>query len=165
MRTKAIKDDSMEHVLALLTRRNEVACRVALAYGLRIGDVLSLRRWQIEQGSAVIKEHKTGKRRRLRWSQFLQKQMLSISGDVYVIEHRLDKNKHRTRQAVYKDIRRAAKALRIDGCIGTHSFRKSYAVRKFAATGSVKKVRELLNHSDEAVTMLYVLAEIADTNR
>lgn len=162
MRTKAIERDTMEHILALLTRRNELACRVALAYGLRIGDVLQLRRWQVEQLSVTIREEKTGKRRRIIWSELLRRQLLAIAGEVYVFEHRTDYKKHRTRQAVWKDIKRASAALRFKGGIGTHSMRKSYAVRKYAACGDMRRVKQLLNHSDEAVTWLYALAEYAE---
>lgn len=162
MRTKALEHDSMEHVLVLLTRPNELACRVALAHGLRIGDVLNLRRWQVEQGSVTIREQKTGKRRRLRWSELQRRQLLALAGDVYVFEHRTDPTKHRTRQAVWKDIHRASKALRFNGSIGTHSMRKTFSVRKYAACGDMRKVKALLNHSDETVTMLYALAEYAE---
>lgn len=161
MRTKALEKDNMEHVLALLTKPNELACRVALSYGLRIGDVLKLRTSQLLQDSIVIKEEKTGKRRRIRWSEFLRKQLLSVAGDVYVFEHRTDPKKHRTRQAVWKDIKRASKSLRIDGCIGTHTMRKSFAVRKYAACGDMRKVKALLNHSSDAITSLYILADCA----
>lgn len=165
MRTKALKPDTMDLILALLTRPNEIACKVALAYGLRIGDVLSLKRWQVEQASTVIREQKTGKKRRLVWSESLLLMMLSISDDVYIFPHRTMVGKHRTRQAVYKDIRRASKALRLGGGIGTHSMRKSFAVRKYNACGDMRKVKALLNHSDEAVTMLYALAEMAEARR
>ena len=162
MRTKALERDTMEHVLALLTRPNELACRIALAHGLRIGDVLRLRRWQVEQDSVTIREEKTGKRRRIRWTELQRRQLLSIAGDVYVFEGRNDPKKHRTRQAVWKDIRRASEALRLKGGVGTHTMRKSFAVRKYAACGDMRKVKALLNHSNEAITMLYALAEYAE---
>lgn len=162
MRTLAVKPDTMDIILALLTRENEVACRVALAYGLRISDVLNLRTWQVQQGSATIKELKTGKRRTLRWTPVLQSQLLSVAGKVFVFEHRTDPNKHRTRQAVWKDIKRASEALRISGCVGTQSMRKTCAKRKYNACGDMRKVQKLLNHSDEVVTMLYALADYAE---
>lgn len=162
MRTLAVKPDTMDFILALLTRENEVACRVALAYGLRISDVLNLRTWQVQQGSCTIRELKTGKRRVLRWSDYLRKQMLRVAGKVYVFEHRTDPYKHRTRQAVWKDIKRASEALRVKGCVGTQSMRKTCAKRKYNACGDMRKVQKLLNHSDEVVTMLYALADYAE---
>lgn len=165
MRTNAVERDTMEHLLALLTRSNEIACRIALAHGLRIGDVLRLRRWQVEQDSVTIREEKTGKRRRIRWTELQRRMLLSVSGSVYVFEGRNDPKKHRTRQAVWKDIKRASEALRLKGCVGTHSMRKSFAVRKYAACGDMRKVKSLLNHSEEAVTMLYALAECVESRK
>lgn len=165
MRVKAVEPDTMEHILALLTYPNEMACRVALRYGLRIGDVLNLRRWQIERRSVTIKEEKTGKRRTIVFDELLRKKLLAISGKVFVFEHRLNQDRHHTRQAVYKDLDRAQKALRIKKGIGTHSMRKSFAVRKYSACGDMRKIKSLLNHSNEAVTMLYALAEVVETRK
>ena len=158
MRVGAAKPDTMDHILALLTKPNELACRVALKHGLRIGDVLELRTCQVEQCSIVIKEQKTGKRRKIIFDEFERRQLMSICGKVYVFEHRTKQHKHRTRQAVYKDIKRATKALRIKGAVGTHTMRKSFAVYRYKACGDMRKIKALLNHSDEAVTMLYALA-------
>lgn len=158
MRVGAAKPDTMDHILALLTKPNELACRVALKHGLRIGDVLELRTCQLEQSSIVIKEQKTGKRRKIIFDEFERRELRSICGKVYVFEHRTKQHKHRTRQAVYKDIKRAAKALRIKGAVGTHTMRKSFAVYRYKACGDMRKIKALLNHSDEAVTMLYALA-------
>lgn len=164
MRVKAVRPDTMDNILALLTEPNELACRVALRYGLRIGDVLNLRRWQLEQGSFVIKEEKTGKRRKILVDELLRNRLFAICGKIYVFEHRTNQFKHRTRQAVYKDLIRAQKALRIKG-VGTHSMRKSFAVRKYAACGDLRKIKTLLNHSSEAVTMLYALADVVEARK
>jgi site-specific recombinase XerC len=41
-----------------------------------------------------------------------------------------------------------------------HTARKVYAVDEFQKTGNLKKVQKLLNHSDEAVTILYAMANV-----
>lgn len=159
MRTKAIPDDEMEHVLRLLTPQNELVCRVCLAYGLRVGDVLRLRTRQLKQAKITIREQKTGKRRVVTLSDKLRRSLAIYAGDIYVFPHRLDEQKHRTRQAVWKDLHRAARALRMGQGIGTHSMRKSAAVRKYAACGDMAAVQRLLNHSDVAITALYAMAD------
>lgn len=63
-----------------------------------------------------------------------------------------------------KDLRRVAKLYRLDGKpirrnIAPHSARKIYAVQDYHAHHDMKRVQRLLNHSDEAVTMLYALAD------
>lgn len=165
MRTKALSDDSMEIVLRLLTAPNELACRVSLETGLRIGDVLALRASSLCKDSFVVTESKTGKRRKVRLSEALRAALARQSGRVYVFEGRTNAYKHRTRQAVYKDIKRAAKAARLDCAVGAHSMRKSYAVRKYRACGDMRKVQKLLLHSDEAVTRLYALADVIEARK
>ena len=165
MRTKAISDDDMEHVLRLLTPQNEVICRICLAHGLRVGDVLRLRTPQLRQVKGTLREQKTGKRRVIQISERLRKQALLYAGDVYAFPNRVDPTRHRTRQAVWKDLKRAARALRMGSGVGTHSMRKTAAVRRYAACGSMAAVKRLLNHSDEAVTALYAMADFVGERR
>lgn len=149
----------MEHILAGCMRPNREALRLSMDYGARIGDVLKMPRSAVEAGVYSFKEEKTGKRRRIKLSDFHRRECLSISGKVFVFEHRLDPYKHRTRQAVFKDLKRMAKAYRIDG-ISPHTARKIYSVERYKATGgNLEKVQKLLNHSDEAVTVLYAMAD------
>ena len=150
----------LEHILAAMMPENAEALRVSMDYGARIGDVLSMRTESARSGRWNYREEKTGKRRRVRLSDAHRRALLSFAGKVYVFEHRLDWTRHRTRQAVYKDICRAAEAFRWLGTVSPHTARKVYSVEKYrAAGGNVAKVQRLLNHSDEAVTMLYALAD------
>ena len=157
-RTNALAPDSLDCVLALLTPQNALACRISLATGLRISDVLQLRTEQLRQTSCTVMESKTGKRRRIQLGEALRLAVLSYSGKVWAFPGRCSEVKHRTRQAVYKDIRRAAQALRIPGVVAPHSMRKSFAVKKYHACGDLRRVQKLLQHSNEAVTLLYALA-------
>lgn len=159
MRSQWICSDVMEHVLAALMPQNRLACEVSLATGLRIGDVLSLKPDQVARKRFTIKEEKTGKSRRLYLPQNLVDRLLINAGRFWCFPSRTDPKKHRTRQAVYKDLRRAAVAFRCRPHVSVHSLRKMYAVKYFKKTGSLLKVRELLNHSSEAVTMIYALAD------
>ena len=161
--TNAVKPDTMECVLRLMTPQNALACRISLATGLRISDVLNIKTEQLRKDSFTVCESKTGKRRRVTLPRSLRAAALSYSGKVYAFPHRLDELRPRTRQAVWRDVNRAAKALRLGGCVAPHSCRKSFAVRKYAACGDMRKVKQLLNHSSEAVTYLYALAAEVDS--
>lgn len=100
------------------------------------------------------------KRRKITLPVNLWNDLLMQAGKIYVFEGRNDPRKHRTRQAVYKDLKRAATLFRVKNLqISPHSARKIYAVDKYQRTCRLDKVRELLNHSDEAVTMLYAMAD------
>lgn len=159
MRTSWVCNDDFKVILRLLTPQNCLAVEMSLRYGMRIGDVLATKREDVAKGDWTYKEQKTGKSRRIRCQGDFQKRLLAQSGRLYIFEHRTEWKKHRTRQAVYKDIKRAAKALRLDENVATHSARKNYAVNQFRVTGDLKKVQRLLNHSDEAVTMIYALSD------
>lgn len=159
MRTDWVCDEDFKVILRLLMPPNRLAVEMSLRYGMRIGDALATRRSDVEKGDWTYKEQKTGKSRRIRCQGDFQRRLLAQSGRIYIFEHRIDWKRHRTRQAVYKDIKRAAKALRLEENVGTHSARKNYAVNQFRVSGDLKKVQRLLNHSDEAVTMIYALAD------
>ena len=149
----------MSHILAALTYENRLAITVSLLTGLRIGDVLNLRSRDLIRDRFTITEEKTLKRRTIRLPDKLRDELQSIAGKIYVFENRLSARKHRTRQAVYKDIKRAAKAFRIKSNISCHTARKVYAVSEYKKDFSVARVKRLLNHTSEAVTMIYAIAD------
>lgn len=140
---------------------NRLALEVSLYTGLRLSDVLSLRTQNIKQRFS-IQEQKTGKRKHIYLPKELQERMLMQAGQIYVFPHRLDGKKHRTRQAVWKDINRSMKLFRIpkDLVVSPHTCRKVYAVERFRKTGNLKEVQQLLNHSSEGVTAIYAMADI-----
>lgn len=150
----------VDRVLAALMPANRLALRVSLHTGLRIGDVLALKTDQIKP-QFWITEQKTGKRRRVGLPAPLLHDLQRQAGKIYVFEHRLDPRKHRTRQAVWHDVHRAAKAFRMAQVVGTHSARKVYAVQLLEKYGDLDKVRRALNHSERypATTMIYAMAD------
>lgn len=160
MRSDWVNGDIMGHILSALMLENRLAVVVSLCTGLRIDDVLSLKTSQLATRMTVT-ESKTSKRRTVRISNNLLDELLSISGKIWVFEGRCNARKHRTRQAVYKDIKRACKAFRVPVTlkVSPHTARKIYAVKEYKRTCSIDKVKTLLNHSSEAVTMIYALAD------
>ena len=149
----------MEHVLAALTPANRLVCRVCVATGLRVGDVVALRTEQLAR-QFWITEQKTGKRRRVNLTDELLRQLRVHAGKVWVFPGSRDPDKHhRTRQAVWRDVKRAAKAFRLPQNVGVHSLRKVYAVQQLnRSKGNVAKVQRALNHSDAATTMVYAMS-------
>ena len=122
---------SMGHVLAALMPANRLVLMVQLQTGLRCGDVLRLRRADLERGQRfTVREEKTGKGRRVYLPKELHARLMAQCGRWWVFEHRTDPHKHRTRAAVYKDLQRAAAAFRRSGVVprgahvGTHTARK-----------------------------------------
>lgn len=153
-------ENVLGHILVALTRPNRLAILCSLTTGMRIGDVLALKTECLKKERFTYKEEKTGKTRRVRLPNELRDALLQESGRFYVFEHRNDPRRHRTRQAVNKDLKRACELFRVKGVnITPHSARKIYAVNVYKRTCSIDSVRKLLNHSSEAVTQLYAMAD------
>lgn len=161
MRSDYVQVEEFRHILAALTPENRLALEISLYTGLRIGDVLAIKTEQVKKRRFGVRESKTGKYKRVSLSLDLFERALTCCGKIYLFEHRLTPYKHRTRQAVYKDIKRAAKLFRLNKklVISPHSARKIYAVEAFKEYGNIEKIKNLLNHSDEAVTMIYIMSE------
>ena len=158
-KSEYVPQRELEHVLALLTWENELVMRVCLHTGLRVGDVVALSAPVRRQ--FWITEQKTGKRRRVNLPQKLVDLLNKNAGVTpWAFPGRVDPlHKHRTRQAVWADVDRARKALRLPMTVSPHSARKVYASEKIAATGDLEAVRKALNHEDSATTAIYALAE------
>lgn len=158
MVTQYIVDKAVEQVLGILMPSNRLAMRVILQTGLRISDVLSLQPMQVKR-QFYVTEQKTGKRRRVNLPDSLVRDLLANSNGYWCFPHRLDPKRHRTRQAVWADVKRAARAYRIAQNVGTHTARKVYAVHLRNKYGDLKRVQRALNHDSEYITMLYAMAD------
>ena len=154
-----VDPETLAHALYALMPANRLVCRLCLCSGIRIGDAVALRTAELKESFTII-EAKTGKKKRIKLPQPLLRELREQAGEIYVFEHRTDPMKHRTRQAVYADLKRAAKAFRLDENLTPHTLRKMYAVSLYRSTGDLQKVRKALNHDNEAVTMLYALADM-----
>lgn len=159
MRTEYILQKQLELVLLSLTPDNRRACEVMLHTGLRIGDVLALRRDQIGRQFSVT-EQKTGKRRKVGLPDWLTADILAASaGSPWAFPSPGDQSKPRSRQAVWKDLKRAQKAFRLPINLGTHSLRKYYAVQLMERYGDLERVRRALVHDNSTTTALYAMAD------
>lgn len=159
MRTEFINDQDLELALALLMPQNRLIMQVALHTGLRISDVVELKAEQVGQ-RFTVKERKTGKSRRVSLPMNLRQRIMEQAGEVWAFPGRKGSALgHKSRQAVWQDIKRASKAMRLPANIGTHTARKVFAVRKYQRTGDLSAVQRALNHDDIAVTMVYAMAD------
>lgn len=160
-----MSDDVMRNILAALMPQNRLAIIVSIVTGMRIGDVLRIKLQDAQRGRFTYTEEKTFKRRTVRLPVKLAEALISNSGKIWCFEHRIDARKHRTRQAVFKDIKRAAKAFRVRLNVAPHTARKIYAVKEYKKDMNIKRLKELLNHSSEAVTLIYALADQITENK
>lgn len=182
MRTDFICLDRMKEVLSGLMPDNRDALMLSMYTGLRISDVLRLR-WEkcscLQPGALLtLVAMKTGKATNVMISQpvydILKRRGAGVRRTGWVFPGRTrgtkspsdgaDVSAPRTRQAVWKDLKRAARLYRCDGKklrenLGPHSCRKMFAVSLYRETKSLEVVRRALGHSDLAITMVYALAD------
>ena len=157
MKTEYMIHREVDLILSALTPENRLVARVLLHTGLRLSDVLSLRTDQLKPRFWVT-EMKTGKRKQVGLPEPLLSDLREAAGETWVFPGR-SPGKHRTRQAVWKDIKRAARAFRFAQNIAPHSIRKVYAVELMQRYGDLAKVRRALNHSSDTVTLIYAMAD------
>ena len=142
LKTEYLLNREVDEVLAMLMPGNALVMRVALHTGLRVSDVLSLKTEQLAPRFWVT-DSKTGKRRQIGLPEPLLSDLKNYAGDLWVFPGK-DPREHRTRQAVWKDVKRAAKALRLPQNVGPHSARKVYAVELMQKYGDIERVRRYL---------------------
>lgn len=157
MRTEYLLEKEVEQVLDLLTFENRLVLRLLLHTGLRISDALQLRPAQLKP-NFWITEQKTGKRRQVGIPEPLLSDLRASAGAAWVFPG-ANPAKPRTRQAVWKDVKRAAAALRLTANAAPHSARKVYAVELLRKYGDIERVRRALNHGGLEVTMVYAMAD------
>lgn len=157
MRTEYLLGKEVELVLAALTSTNRLVMRTCLQTGLRVGDVLALTPDRLKPHFWVT-EQKTGKKRQVGLPEPLLSDLKAHASAAWVFPGR-NPRKHHTRQAVWKDVKRAAAAFRLPQNVGTHSARKVYAVDLMRKYGDIDRVRRALNHGSESVTLIYALAD------
>lgn len=158
MKTEYLLQEQVDQVLSVLMPENRLVMRVCIATGLRLSDVLQLRPEQLKS-HFWLTEMKTGKRRQVGLPEPLLSDLRAAAGDAWVFPGR-NPAKHRTRQAVWKDVKRAAAAFRLEQNVAPHSARKVYAVELMHKYGDIAKVRRALNHSSESVSCIYALADM-----
>lgn len=158
MKTEYMLDREVELVLSALTDENRLVMRTCLQTGLRISDVLALKPERLKPHFWVT-EQKTGKKRQVGLPEPLLSDLRKNAGAHWVFPGKNPRN-HRTRQAVWKDVKRAAKAFRLVQNIAPHSARKVYAVELRKKYGDIERVRRALNHNSETVTLIYAMADM-----
>lgn len=158
MKTEYLLQREVDIVLAALMPANRLVMRVTLHTGLRLSDVLELRTAQLKP-QFWVREGKTGKAKQVGLPEPLLHDLRAQAGKTWVFESRLDPQRHRSRQTVWADVKRAARAFRLPQNVAPHSFRKVYAVGLLERYGDIERVRRALNHSSDAVTMIYAMAD------
>jgi integrase len=160
MRTDYINPDLYKIIFLHMTYDNALALEVSLHTGMRIGDVLKIRPDDVQSDGIHYVAEKTGKAGVAPISRRLADKLLRNGNRWWCFPHRdAPRLKHRTRQAVWKDVKRAAQLVRMDGLIddqnvAPHSGRKTFAVVDKAQHGA-DHAQTALQHSSRSTTEIY----------
>lgn len=158
MRADYINPSVYNKVYHLLTFENALALRVSLETGLRISDVLKIEVGDLDGQTLSFVAQKTGKKGVKKLSADLAKRLRSIAGERWIFTGR-NGDKPRTRQAVWKNVKKAAEILHVKENMSVHSARKTYAVDVFHE-GGINAAQKELQHSRLDNTMLYVFSDV-----
>ena len=154
-------------ILSSMKKDNAFALRLSLATGLRISDVLALKPQQaVNRGGTWYIEttaQKTGKLVCAPVSEALARGLTRRRGFAWVFPSPKNSRKHRTRQAVWADVKAACKRLGIAENVTPHSARKIFAVGEFKKRG-LQTVQDELQHDRVTTTLLYAFADVLTKN-
>lgn len=156
-----IKPSLYSKLYSSMTYENVLVMRTSLETGMRVGDVVALTPAQLNKRTITYTAEKTGKRDKKVISQELANRLRRVAGRRWVFEGR-NPEKHRTRQAVWADVRKACKEAGINEHASPHSARKTYAVGIFQARG-LKAAQDELQHDRMETTMLYAFSNLLST--
>lgn len=152
----------LDLILAGLCHDNRLVVQVILHTGLRVGDVLALRQDQIGRQFTVIQQ-KTRKPIRVGLPDRLVVQ-IKAAADQYgpspwAFPSPRNPEQHRSRQTVWKDLKRLQRGLHIPVNVGTHSMRKEFASDLMDRYGDLAVVQRALGHDRATTTMIYAMAD------
>lgn len=144
--------------------RNYVMFMFGIYTGLRISDILPVRKADISGTHFSLTEMKTDKLKHIILHPSLQKILKAYTADMrdteLIFPSRKKDYKGRIqpigRKRAYNIIKEAADAIGYDGNLGTHSMRKTFGVRYYKQYKDVAELMEIFNHSSEAETFLYL---------
>lgn len=147
-RTKAISDRQLRLLCHALPWRDSLAMRIMRQTGLRVSDVLSLKKAEIAR-EMVITEQKTKKKRTV----YLTAELVRECA-MYGSMHRGLRLFRCDRSTIYRSVHRTALLFGWPN-ISAHSARKAFARAYYRKHGLAATQKEL-RHSSLATTLIYL---------
>lgn len=158
LKSRYIEKNDINDLVSVMTEEAWLPLLVSLETGLRIGDVVKLRRSNLKSDGLHYKAQKTGKNGVAHISNKLRKK-LSCRKGVWLFPSPYKKGKHITRQCAWARIKTACNRVGLDpNGISPHSLRKVFAVELYREKG-FKAVQTALQHSSAATTEIYSFAD------
>ena len=164
MKSRHLNSSEIAILSAVCRSKEWLPLEVASVTGLRIGDVLKIKKKDLNYDDMCIDytAEKTGKQGKAYISRSLMGRLQRNAGkgaEAYVFPSPTRKGKHLTRQTAWYRIKRACHRAGIspDG-VSPHSLRKVFAVEIYKKYG-IAEVKRQLQHSTIDVTEIYALSD------
>jgi len=130
--------------------------------GLRIGDMLTLKKKDIKDYQLKLRESKTKKHKTITLGHIksdIDDYIKFLDDEDYLFKsNKLDKNGNQkpiSRVQAYRILNKGAESIGISD-IGTHSMRKTFGYHYYKRTNDVALLMDLFNHSSQSVTLRYI---------
>lgn len=133
--------------------------------GMRVSDIISLKRSDIRNNDDSMKQHitviekKIGKLKRFPLCNGLliemDKYTKKMNNDEYLFKSRKGNNQALTTVQAYRIINSAAKRIGLEE-IGTHTMRKTFGYFHYQQYRDIAILQEIFNHSSPSVTLRYI---------
>lgn len=157
MRSKYIERSEITALRASSDEDAWLPLWLSLETGLRVGDVVKLRRANLQEDGLHYRAQKTRKSGVARISSELRQRLKGRGKWLFPSPYK--SGEHITRQCVWARIKAAAKRAGIDPAgVSPHSLRKVFAVELYRERG-FKAVQEALQHNNAATTEIYSFSD------
>jgi site-specific recombinase XerD len=170
---EAIKDkrkiEDMKKVLKAHNHRDYLLFVLGINTGLRISDLLQLTLGDVldqknrPAQQIVIKEQKTGKERKIILNDVVRKALqeaIASKKDVqlgdYLFKSQKGDNRPISRVQAWQVLNNAARAVGIEGRIGTHTLRKTFGYHAYQQGIDITLLQQLFGHSAPSITLRYI---------
>ena len=161
MKSRFLEQSEIKNLQIAIGMEAFLPLLVSLETGLRIGDVVALKKSAIKKDGIHYQAKKTKKRGIAKISAKTRKKLLENekNGEIWLFPSPYKAGTHITRQAIWQRLKKAGKScgIELDG-LSPHSLRKVFAVELYREKG-FQAVKEALQHNYSATTEIYTFAD------
>lgn len=153
------KIEKMKEYLKGKRKRDYMLFFMGIAIGLRISDLLQLKKEDVLRNYIDITEKKTGNHKRVKIPPFIKKELHGYANELqegeYLFRSRQGGNRPIDRSTAYRILREAASQFNVIE-IGTHTLRKTFGYHFYLQTKDLATLQALFTHSDPKTTLIYI---------
>jgi integrase len=154
------KIEQMKKILREQSFRNYFLFVSGINIGIRVGDLLRLRVEDVrERSHIVIREQKTGKEKKFKINDNLQREINCYvrgrNDDEFLFLSRQGGKRPLTRVSAWRILNSAAREVGLEG-IGTHTMRKTFGFHYYRMSKDIAMLQKIFNHSSPSVTLRYI---------